>query len=263
VTKERATNWPKHISNYDPHFSEIKTQMKSQNLGFKVKFNLCEKTEEMTSSTHDIDLFCFQHNEPMLHIGLNKNAIPDLFNFLKYGEKPESLNIQKLPEDYYILVCSHRAKDDRCGHCGPKIADEFEEKLLKQSVRVAVLKVSHTGKHQYAANVISYPSGDWYGYVKPKDVPRIIEQLHSTSKPYHELGDIWRGAMYLTPEEQIARSPNALLKLQTSSRTKVLKRTTHDWQSYGFGPVGEVILNDVLMIFFLILAFLTLYHSTF
>jgi (2Fe-2S) ferredoxin len=65
---------------------------------------------------------------------------------------------------------------------------------------VAVHRVSHLGGHEYAGNVVIYPGGDWYGYVTPADVPRIIDG-HILSGDL--VLDRWRGRMGLTREEQI------------------------------------------------------------
>jgi len=116
-------------------------------------------------------------------------------------------------------------------------------------------KISHVGKHEYAANVITYPTGDWYGYVKPQDVSRILNQLSNPNpKPsYTELGDIWRGAMHLSTEEQIVLSPKAFIK-----PPKTMKRNTtlsYNWDTYGFGPVGNEALNSILWIILFILSF--------
>jgi len=247
--KGEAQSWPRHISSYDRNFNEIKSFLKVQNLGFKIKYSLCERDDTIPQS--DIQLLCFQASS-MTQIGLSIDMLPDLANYLKTGEKGR-LAVSKLQEDYYILICAHRAKDSRCGHCGAIIAEEFMKQSMTSCYKTQVYKVSHVGKHEYAANVITYPSGDWYGYVKPADVPRILTQLtNTTAKPSTELGDIWRGSMYLSIEEQIAISPKAVLA--TSSRIKVLKRKAKgDWEKYGFGPVGNDVFNDYLWLLFWIL----------
>jgi (2Fe-2S) ferredoxin len=55
------------------------------------------------------------------------------------------------------------------------------------------------GGHKYAGNVLIYPRGDWYGYVSPVDVPRLIKQHLKLDKI---VADLWRGRMGLTPEQQ-------------------------------------------------------------
>jgi (2Fe-2S) ferredoxin len=55
------------------------------------------------------------------------------------------------------------------------------------------------GGHRFAGNVLIYPGGDWYGYVTPEDVPRIVDE-HIIKGEI--LVDLWRGRLGMTPEEQ-------------------------------------------------------------
>jgi len=38
---------------------------------------------------------------------------------------------------------------------------------MNVSNRVRIYKTSHIGGHKFAGNVITFPSGDWYGYITP------------------------------------------------------------------------------------------------
>jgi (2Fe-2S) ferredoxin len=94
----------------------------------------------------------------------------------------------------HVFVCVNAARDARCGACGPAVADTFAADLARRGLadRVHLRRTSHVGGHQFAANVLIYPEGDWYGYVCPSDVPHIVEQ--------HILGgaivsELWRGRM--------------------------------------------------------------------
>jgi (2Fe-2S) ferredoxin len=55
------------------------------------------------------------------------------------------------------------------------------------------------GGHEYAGNVLIYPGGNWYGYVTPADIPRIVDQ-HLVQGQI--VWDLWRGRMGLSPQEQ-------------------------------------------------------------
>jgi (2Fe-2S) ferredoxin len=94
----------------------------------------------------------------------------------------------------HIFVCVHGARDPRCGACGPAVAEALAAEVVRRglSERAHVHRTSHVGGHQYAANVLIYPEGDWYGYVSPADVPRIVEQhiLRGAIVP-----ELWRGRM--------------------------------------------------------------------
>jgi len=258
--KEQAPRWPKQI-NY-PEFKEIKDYLKQQNIGTKIKYGLCERND-IVPENNDLELLCFQRVGAgffMTQILLTLDKLSDLSSYIKTGDKGR-LTVNKLPEENYILVCAHRAKDARCGHCGPIIAEEFTKQIM--GLNAAVYKISHVSKHEYAANVITYPSGDWYGYVKPADVSRIIRHLiNNNTKAYTELGDIWRGSMHLTTEEQISLSPKAFIKSTQVKTLRKKERTIH-WKDYGFGPVGEEALNGYLWILFWILALLVFYSLNF
>lgn len=103
-----------------------------------------------------------------------------------------SLSVEPIPPNTsYVLVCSHASRDMRCGYCGPIIADGINEHIKNHSLNkdYVVTKVSHVGGHKYAANVTFYPQGDWYGYICPGDIPKLMD--------YVDRGDVleekWRG----------------------------------------------------------------------
>ena len=57
---------------------------------------------------------------------------------------------------------------------------------------------------QYAGNVIVFPAGEWYGYVKPEQVGTVVQasitDLEANGSPTI-LKEIWRGRMGLGKEE--------------------------------------------------------------
>lgn len=101
----------------------------------------------------------------------------------------------------YIFVCAHKSRDARCGYCGPILADHFQQKLVEMNLQHqwTVAKVSHVGGHVYAGNIIVYPDGVWYGYIRPDDVARVIEEHLENGEI---LVDKLRGKIGLTREEQ-------------------------------------------------------------
>jgi (2Fe-2S) ferredoxin len=62
---------------------------------------------------------------------------------------------------------------------------------------VTVRRTSHVGGHAFAGNVLIYPSGDWYGFVTPADVSRLVEDHLAGGKV---VTDLWRGRMGLAPD---------------------------------------------------------------
>jgi (2Fe-2S) ferredoxin len=93
----------------------------------------------------------------------------------------------------WVFVCIHGARDERCGRCGPDVLEAMREACERSGLaEVTVRATSHVGGHKYAANMIVYPEGVWYGFVTPDDVPRIVRD--------HLVGDriveeIHRGSM--------------------------------------------------------------------
>jgi (2Fe-2S) ferredoxin len=101
----------------------------------------------------------------------------------------------------HIFVCVHGARDPRCGACGPPLIEHFTAAVRERGLAetVTVQGSSHVGGHRFAGNVLIYPGGDWYGYVTPEDVPRIVDRHIMNGEI---LVDLWRGRLGLTPEEQ-------------------------------------------------------------
>ena len=80
--------------------------------------------------------------------------------------------------EQFIFTCAHVNRDMRCGYCGSKLHDLFVEEIEKRGLKDKVLaaRVSHVGGHAFAGNVLLYPSGAWYGYLRPSDVSRIFDE---------------------------------------------------------------------------------------
>ncbi len=78
-----------------------------------------------------------------------------------------------------VLVCVHGARDNRCGGCGPLVAGALRERLRDagRDGDVRVHESSHVGGHTFAGNVIVYPAGTWYGYVRPGDADALVAAI--------------------------------------------------------------------------------------
>lgn len=93
-----------------------------------------------------------------------------------FVEPPCPYETQKIPYDHVILTCAHVKRDMRCGYCGSLLYDQFTQEIEKRGLKkVFAGRVSHVGGHGFAGNVIVYPEGAWYGYIRPADVPRIFD----------------------------------------------------------------------------------------
>jgi len=109
--------------------------------------------------------------------------------------------------EHFIFCCAHVKRDMRCGYCGSKLADLIEEEIAKRGLKEKVMaaRVSHVGGHAYAGNVLAYPIGTWYGYMRPADVPRLFDEHISSGKI---LADKLRGKVGLNKTEnaELAKS---------------------------------------------------------
>ncbi|KAH7926571.1 hypothetical protein BV22DRAFT_1008760 [Leucogyrophana mollusca] len=120
-------------------------------------------------------------------------------------------------QDIHLYVCTHGARDCRCGDTGGAVVKAILEELQKRreldpvgpSHRVKVAEVGHVGGHKYAANVLVYPHGEWLGLVEPHDVSQILDAvLAAPSRPMAAseaplCPSHWRGRMNLSKEEQL------------------------------------------------------------
>ncbi|KAF6747145.1 Sucrase/ferredoxin-like-domain-containing protein [Ephemerocybe angulata] len=128
-----------------------------------------------------------------------------------------------------ILVCTHGARDCRCGDTGGKVYAALREAVPKVQAemeaegkggvrvpKIRVGEVAHVGGHKYAANVLIYPYGEWLGLITPSHVPELLSsiiKLHSKTPggikplgrddPLDIMPEHWRGRMGLGKEEMV------------------------------------------------------------
>lgn len=93
----------------------------------------------------------------------------------------------------HVFVCVHAARDERCGRCGPPLLAALEAAVEREGLDdVTVRATSHVGGHKYAGNVILYPEGVWYGYVRPDDAARLVREHLGAGRI---VADLHRGGM--------------------------------------------------------------------
>ena len=89
-----------------------------------------------------------------------------------------------------VLVCVHGTRDKRCGKAGPvalkAIQQECDRRGLTDSICVA--GSSHIGGHKYAATLISYPGGEWFGQVTPKKAGLLVDFIVGKDQSMLALG---------------------------------------------------------------------------
>ncbi|KAJ6618164.1 Sucrase/ferredoxin-like-domain-containing protein [Mycena sp. CBHHK59/15] len=120
--------------------------------------------------------------------------------------------------EIHIYICTHGARDCRCGDTGGKVFRALREELSRcvladphgPASRVILGEVGHVGGHQFAANMLVFPQGEWLGLLTPDDVPQVLDIiLSSERRPFTGLNppicpQFWRGRMGLPKEEQLA-----------------------------------------------------------
>ncbi|KIM27777.1 hypothetical protein M408DRAFT_24150 [Serendipita vermifera MAFF 305830] len=80
----------------------------------------------------------------------------------------------------WILVCTHGARDCRCGDRGSVVVRLMREYLRAKpalAAQVVIGEVSHVGGHRYAPNILVYPHGEWYGTLQPEQVESFMDSL--------------------------------------------------------------------------------------
>ncbi|KAM6497652.1 Sucrase/ferredoxin-like domain containing protein [Amanita muscaria] len=147
------------------------------------------------------------------------------------------------PDEVHMLICTHMARDCRCGVRGGAFARTVHEQIVQRGlflgdgekkVRLKLGEVGHVGGHQYAPNVLIYPFGDWYGVLAPEQVSTILDELSvavdscgvrplgKTERPLlTSVKDHWRGRMGMSKEEQASLAQSLGLGQKQQQREDV------------------------------------------
>ncbi|KAK0186384.1 Sucrase/ferredoxin-like-domain-containing protein, partial [Armillaria mellea] len=116
----------------------------------------------------------------------------------------------------HLYVCTHGTRDCRCGTTGKDVADALRREISARAEAdpkglascFTVGEVGHVGGHQYAANLLVYPHGEWLGSLTPEHIPTTVDKvIELASNPFslHSLPLLplnWRGRMGLSKEVQ-------------------------------------------------------------
>eukprot|EP00011_Vannellida_sp_DIVA3-517-6-12_P005941 CAMPEP_0114612510 /NCGR_PEP_ID=MMETSP0168-20121206/4659_1 /TAXON_ID=95228 ORGANISM="Vannella sp., Strain DIVA3 517/6/12" /NCGR_SAMPLE_ID=MMETSP0168 /ASSEMBLY_ACC=CAM_ASM_000044 /LENGTH=252 /DNA_ID=CAMNT_0001823497 /DNA_START=154 /DNA_END=912 /DNA_ORIENTATION=+ len=204
-------DWEKKFPlNEKEHIVAAVTQLKSMKKGltFKPKFTATDAIGFSDEANEDHLEFLVFPDQVVYHIG-KENSAAEVEAMVKHldGDKEQTVKTTEMPKDkQFIFVCAHAKTDKRCGYCGPILVDEFRAHLDGAGLqdRTTVHKVTHVGGHKYAGNVIVFPAGEWYGYVKPEHVGEVVNasitEFEANGKP-KILKDLWRGRMGLTKDQ--------------------------------------------------------------
>jgi hypothetical protein len=191
-------DWPEKIETGGGFLQALAAEMarRAPEMAVPVKLTACD--EPASGSGYDILVF----PDNLRYVGVQEAEVAILVADHLVGNRVSDALAHAPVQQPYVFVCKHGRRDIRCGECGPPLLEAFATALAGHDLaeKVAVRGTSHVGGHKYAGNVLIYPHGDWYGYVTPADVPRLIEQHLAQGQI---VPDLWRGRMGLTSEEQI------------------------------------------------------------
>lgn len=94
---------------------------------------------------------------------------------------------------HHIFVCCNQRKPGSRACCDPEGSEELQ-KLFKSEVKkhglqplVRANKAGCLDQCELGPVVVIYPQGIWYGGVRPKDVPRIVEETIVKGRVIEEL----------------------------------------------------------------------------
>ncbi|KAF8882111.1 Sucrase/ferredoxin-like-domain-containing protein [Infundibulicybe gibba] len=117
-------------------------------------------------------------------------------------------------DEVHLYVCTHGARDCRCGDIGTRVVSALRAEIALRAPtdprarRVRVGEVAHVGGHQYAANMLVFPHGDWLGLLQPADIPGVLDAILAAPVRPRDAHDVplvrqhWRGRMGMPKEAQ-------------------------------------------------------------
>ena len=201
----------------------------SNAVGGKVKLNLAEAGARAHASDAPGDVLIFPQSTRRKAYDDPSDASPervaafvrDVFVTGDAGAGLPGGECERL-RGAHVFVCTHAARDARCGLCGPALVDEIRAEVDARGLtdRVAVRGCSHVGGHAYAGNVLVFhplggvdadadaaaSEGTWYGYVTPREIPDIVER---TIRRGEKIPRLWRGSMGMKTEDHAAAAAAA------------------------------------------------------
>lgn len=194
------TDWPERIELGGGFLQALaeKIGLYAAEMPLKVKMTACDDPG-LTTSGYDILVF----PDMVRYVGVERADLEILVkDHLVDNKVSERVQYHPLTGEH-VFVCVHGRRDERCGQCGPPLFERLQVELSKRALmdKVTVHKTSHVGGHAFAGNVLIYPRGDWYGFVRPEDVPQLVEQ-HLVEG--YVVRNLWRGRMGMAPEVQLS-----------------------------------------------------------
>lgn len=170
VTPMPATAWLPKLENV-PGWAELEPRLKEATPD--AKRNVCyEKDTEGY-----VLRFVYKESQNILTITQYSNLSPGEVPWLAKGTLQADCTDQT-----FVFVCSHSARDKRCGYCGAVLVDLIRREVCETlgeggEKQVMVYPCSHVGGHIYAGNVLTYSrrGGVCFGLFKPEDVHDFVK----------------------------------------------------------------------------------------
>jgi hypothetical protein len=134
----------------------------------------------------------------------------------------------------HLYVCTHNARDCRCGTIGLEIFKTLSALCAlptssAPSSALRVQEIGHIGGHNYAANILDFPNGDLYGGIWPSNVEAFTGALLASATPFGAdagptsrskadtklLSGFWRGRLGMSSMEQESFHTNLVERLES------------------------------------------------
>lgn len=129
--------------------------------------------------------------------GLIEDDYPDLIAQALNGNF--FLPYEAVTERDFVLVCTHGNRDICCAKKGTPVWRALENHAPPHMV---VWESSHLGGHRFAATLVVHPADQWYGRLRPENIPDLLQALDEN----RVLTEFYRGSPSYSPPLQVAET---------------------------------------------------------
>mmetsp|Transcript_11726 Transcript_11726/g.16269 ORF Transcript_11726/g.16269 Transcript_11726/m.16269 type:complete len:261 (+) Transcript_11726:85-867(+) len=208
-------DWPAKITKIEGTIAfELDKLVNAREQEIKSQVMITACTEPSRGSGMDIIVY----PEAIRYIGVTDEQLQQFVEDQIVKEKIcESIKHEKLTYKQFVMVCIHANRDKRCGRIGPMVLEKLGEILKAKLVSdddIAVRGCSHLAGHKFAAVVVVYPQGDWYGMMSQRNAEDLVDAYLSKGKI---LSENWRGKMGETKEASKERLEQSTTSNKNSS----------------------------------------------
>ena len=198
--------WAARVEEMEGLFAALSQALKARALNKLIKLAACDAP---STGAEGFDIFLMPDMLVLPEITLDK--VEKLANALeKQFQEGLPFDVRPMAGGDHLFVCTHTNRDERCGVWGKAFYDALQQEVERQNAIAYVHQISHVGGHKYAANCLIYPSGIWYGNLRPEDAPRLVAEHLNNERllPNH-----YRGRMGTTVSQQVAEAEAARVLL--------------------------------------------------